>query len=406
MNCFVTVTMVTADFNMVYLIFSVLNDRGLDLSMLDKLKSDILSKSNPENRKKLGQAWDLIHHELNEDMNKISLFLRIAELQKKSDEKDIGKLCEEIMTSKNINSEEFFVLIIQYCLAHKYIAQEYNSKNTDLQGPLKKIYEKIDQLKQLESTFHTLYNKKGYTGFWEWKPLVYRKLSECFSVNFNNFQFNLQEIPEDKYEDVLEYLTQIENISVFLAIIRFSSNQRLDYYIKKSYPSTTGFSDSIILLISKGKLKKKLDKLHYSKTFHQVLLYLFLRIENNWISLVEQKRINLTLEFISSSSDIREIQTDINNFGNLALVTNKSAQPFIRKRGIYSNSQFFYTKKISEKNTWTSAMINERRNKLIKKWMKVWNWETLDDAKEIVEDTRLAKRKYSVERLSFQKKRA
>jgi hypothetical protein len=66
MNCFMVVVS-TPDFDAEYRIFSVLNNRGLDLSLTDILKSDIIGKVPGAQQDAYGKKWEQIEQDLGRD---------------------------------------------------------------------------------------------------------------------------------------------------------------------------------------------------------------------------------------------------------------------------------------------------------------------------------------------------
>ena len=66
LNCFMVVVS-TPDFDAAYRIFSVLNDRGLDLSHTDILKSEIIGKVPDAQQDAYGKKWEQIEQDLGRD---------------------------------------------------------------------------------------------------------------------------------------------------------------------------------------------------------------------------------------------------------------------------------------------------------------------------------------------------
>lgn len=80
-RCFLVVVS-TPDFDSAYRIFSVLNDRGLDLSLTDILKAEIIGKIPDAQKEKYTSEWEDIETELGRDTFK-ELFSHIRMISRK-----------------------------------------------------------------------------------------------------------------------------------------------------------------------------------------------------------------------------------------------------------------------------------------------------------------------------------
>ncbi|GBF80075.1 DUF262 domain-containing protein [Aphanothece sacrum] len=115
----------TPDFDSAYRIFSVLNDRGLDLSITDILKADIIGKiskqkfSSPEESQKTEnkytQKWEDLEEDLGRDAFK-ELFSHIRMIYRKSklSRKVIEEFREYVLTEVN-NPCNFINLFLKSC---------------------------------------------------------------------------------------------------------------------------------------------------------------------------------------------------------------------------------------------------------------------------------------------------
>jgi len=86
LNCFMVVVS-TPDFDAAYRIFSVLNDRGLDLSHTDILKSEIIGKVSDAQQDAYGKKWEQIEQDLGRD-NFQELFNHLRMIARKAKPKE------------------------------------------------------------------------------------------------------------------------------------------------------------------------------------------------------------------------------------------------------------------------------------------------------------------------------
>ena len=92
--CLVIIT--TTDFDSAYRIFSVMNNRGLDLSLADILKAEILGKISPEMQYKYAKKWETTEEKLGVDSFKnLFSYIRMVRFKHKPRKSIITELLKE-----------------------------------------------------------------------------------------------------------------------------------------------------------------------------------------------------------------------------------------------------------------------------------------------------------------------
>lgn len=80
--------------------------------------------------------------------------------------------------------------------------------------------------------------------------------------------------------------------------------------------------------------------------------------------------------YLSSKNDLQSHDHWLNTLGNLTLTAYNSElsnSTFDKKKLIYSDSGFFYTKELKNFSDWTSIQIQVRAKKLANAALKIWN---------------------------------
>jgi uncharacterized protein with ParB-like and HNH nuclease domain len=126
-RCFIVVVS-TPDFDSAYRIFSVLNERGLDLSITDILKADVIGKISNEQKEKYTETWEKIELELGRETFK-ELFSHIRMIYRKA------KLANAVLSEirkyvEPINQPQHFIDKILHPFAEAF----HDIKNTNYQS--------------------------------------------------------------------------------------------------------------------------------------------------------------------------------------------------------------------------------------------------------------------------------
>jgi uncharacterized protein with ParB-like and HNH nuclease domain len=131
-----------------YRVFSVLNDRGLDLTASDILKADVIGKIDDKNRADYAKKWERIEDQLGRDPFE-SLFGHIRMIRKRQKAKGtvLAELKEEL---KDISPADFFAEIETYSDAYYSIL--YTSYEHSDQNKANELNSIFDQLLRIDNS--------------------------------------------------------------------------------------------------------------------------------------------------------------------------------------------------------------------------------------------------------------
>lgn len=197
LNCFMVVVS-TPDFDAAYRIFSVLNDRGLDLSHTDILKSEIIGKVPDAQQDAYGRKWEKIEQDLGRD-NFQELFNHLRMISRKAKPKE--SILKEVRAY--VKPAEKPIDFIDQSLVP--CAQAFDSIKTATFASAKHADEINEYLRWLNRVDNV-----------DWQPaaILY------FTRN-----------PNDPAA-LLKFLTDLERLASCLMVIRADINARADRYGK------------------------------------------------------------------------------------------------------------------------------------------------------------------------------
>ncbi|BAY86484.1 hypothetical protein NIES267_59930 [Calothrix parasitica NIES-267] len=130
--CLVIIT--TTDFDSAYRIFSVMNNRGLDLSLADILKAEILGKISPEMQDKYAKKWETAEEKLGVDSFKnLFSYIRMVRFKHKPRKSIITELLKESQPNITEFPQEFIdkTLIPLSDALHDIKHQKYENNYLD-----------------------------------------------------------------------------------------------------------------------------------------------------------------------------------------------------------------------------------------------------------------------------------
>lgn len=362
-RCFLVVVS-TLDLDSAYRIFSVLNDRGLDLSLTDILKAEIIGKISDYQKETYANKWDDIQEDLGREMFQ-NLFTHIRMIYKKSKPKE--SILKEIRqyVLPTVNPEEFInEKLCPYANSYSDISKKNYQHN--------KHGEKINNL------------------FW-WLKQVDNSDWIAPAILYLSQQYN-------KPDELIRFFTDLERLAAGLMIQRANINERIERYAKllsaiegKANVYTT---DSPLQLTNqeRRKILKVLNDDVYSS--QKIRLFVLLRLD---AALSEGEATyqfpTITVEHVlpqnpaSNSVWLRnfangEQEKYVHRLGNLVLLSrrkNSEAQnyDFQKKKEKYFTtntgvSPFALTTQVLQEHEWTPAVIERRQKKLIAVLKQVW----------------------------------
>jgi hypothetical protein len=365
-GCFVVVV-TTPNVESAYRIFSVMNDRGLDLSATDILKNHITSKISEGNGKQESytRIWESIEEDVGRDnFNSLFSHIRMLEMRTKSRSNVVADFKKEIKPEKQ---PELFIdnKLVPYAEAYAEILNEDFSGTTFI----KEINAAFIWLNRID-------NK-------DWVPTAIYYLSK-----YRNTPEKLS-----KFFKLFERLASIQMIN------RIAVNDRISRYAKllSAIDSNSEFSNTSALHLSdieKGRAVFQLNGDLYQ--IKQIRVMVLLRLDSelsDGMAVYNHPRI--TVEHVMPqnpkvgsiwkkwcSSEL-EHGLLVHSLGNLALLSrtkNSAANnyEFARKKTAYFNPKnghtaFVLTGEIMKEIEWTPEIIKNRQKRLMDKLISAWD---------------------------------
>jgi len=358
----------TTSMKSAYRIFSILNDRGLDLLDSDILKADIIGRLPEDRRDDYTKKWEDLEEELGRKyFNDLFGYLRMILLKKKLKKTIRDELTEFLLKEKFDPVRFMESTLIPYADAYEIIlnANYQNSQDPSHVNSLLTWLQRIDNS--------------------DWTPPAILFLSK----NLN------------KSESLTKFFEKLERLAASLFIRRVGVNERIDRYAKiiaelESDEGITLINSSLDL--SEIEIKKTLEALNGDiyPLSTRARNYLLLRL-NYWLSdglqWVDYKV--LTVEHVlpqkpSENSDwIKKYNWSteareywLHKLGNLALLSkrkNSEAQnyDFQKKKEKYFKTKsgvaaFAITTPIIDIQDWTEDVVKKRQQEFVKKIKTGW----------------------------------
>lgn len=372
-QCYLVVVS-TPDLDSAYRIFSVLNNRGLDLSVTDILKADILGKiatqkflseaKRIKEEEKYTKKWEDLEEDLErEAFTELFSHIRMIYAKKKQQQKVIKEF-EEYVLPKVDTPQNFVDTILEpYATAF----DELNRLNCSAKYNRQELNQLFKWLKRIDH--------------FDWKPPAILYLSKHRSDP------NL----------LLKFFQDLERLAASLMICRAKSHERILRYsqlLKAIEDSKDLFHNQDPLQLSDSEKEKVINILDgdlYQMT--KIRLYVLTRLD------IELSDVNpnydlskITIEHILPQNPSPEsqwmqnfpleqdIEKYVHRLGNLVLLSgpkNAKAQnyDFDTKKNKYFEDKianFALTFHAKNETEWTKSVIEERQKELIGKLKEIW----------------------------------
>lgn len=347
-----------------YRIFSILNDRGMNLSHADILKAEIIGKI-PENlEERYTEEWENCEEELGLDSFR-DLFghIRMIYTRKKLARTVLEEIRDQV---KPAAKPESFIDKVLVPMADAYsVILQSNYKSTRL----------ADQINQALGWLHRIDNA-------DWQPPAILFFSKH----------------ENDPEALLRFVTGLERLAAGLMIFRATINDRVGRY--GSLISAIEKGDDLYKFTSPLQLnleecrwvREALDASVYEVT--QTRMLILLRLDEAIAAAgATYDRSTVTIEHVlpqtpASGSlwlkwwpDQKQRETDVHRLGNLALLDRRknpqaSNFEFDRKKKEYflrkGTTPFPLTSQVLAQSKWTPAVFEQRQIELHKKLCDIW----------------------------------
>lgn len=359
----------TPSFDSAYKIFSVLNDRGLDLSITDILKADIIGKISKDEEEKYTRKWENIEEKLGRD-NFTELFshIRMIYAQKKLESSVLKSFRDHVLSKKeNQNSRHLIEQVLE-----PYADALDNLKN----------YNYASDIHDLE--INQLFRWLEKTGNSDWIPPALLYLNKY----------------RHEPEKILKFFTAFERLAAGLTILKHNIDKRLKRYtdiIKLIESDGDLYSLDSLLQLSAEEQQEICDRLNEDiyNTYKtkNISLYILLRLDSsisdsppNYDTYKKISIEHVLPQNPPSDSEWnkwfskQEQEKYLHCLGNLVLLSrNKNSaasnDDFKKKKEKYFNipvTTFALTTKVLEKPEWTPAIVKARQKDLVEKLKKIW----------------------------------
>lgn len=362
-RCFLVIVS-TPDLDSAYRIFSVLNDRGLDLSLTDILKAEIIGKIPDGHKGLYTEKWEDLQGKLGREKFE-SLFSHIRMIYKKA------KLRESIL-------KEFRQYVNLLDNPQKFINEVLCPFANSFDDIIHKNYEGEEEAQTINSLFGWLEKIDDS----DWIPPAILYLS-----HHNN--------SSDKLE---RFFTDLERLAAGLMIQRSNINERTERYkrlltaIENKADLYTSESPLQLTFEEKKEIVEKLNSDLY--LVQKIRLFVLLRLDAALSEGAASYQYPvITVEHVLPQNpavnskwmktfSVQEREKYVHRLGNLVLLSrrknseaknydfqNKKEKYFTTQTGV---SQFALTTQVLQIKEWTPEVIEQRQKQLMQKLKNLW----------------------------------
>lgn len=364
-KCYLVVV-ATEDEESAFRIFSVLNDRGLQLSHADILKADIIGKIELDKQEEYTKKWEDLEEMLGTDSFK-ELFGHIRMIVQKSKAKDsiLKEIRDKIKPAKK--PKEF--------IDQKLI--KYGNTYSQIINDTYKSTEKANEINTYLKWLKEINNR-------DWVSPAISYISAH----------------HDEPDNVLQFLKRLEQLAFGLWVLRVYATPRIERYANVlreiEDPENLGNPDKFKSLSltddEKGKILTVLNENVYNTQFCK---YLLLRLDSQLSDgSASYKHKIITVEhvlprapkpgsqWLKDFPDEKERIKMTNCLGNLVLLSRKrnssaSNYDFEKKKDKYFRvdgvSAFVLTTQVLNEDKWTPEVIETRQRNLLNKCKEIWD---------------------------------
>ena len=360
----VMVVVSSQDKDSAYRIFSILNDRGLDLSHSDILKAEIIGKLSDDLQDGYAKKWENMEEELGR--NKFDdLFAHIRMIFRRTKLREtVLKEFREYVVSEHPPQELIDNVLLPFGDAY-----------TDI---LFESYESTSEAQDINALLHWLNQIDNF----DWIPPAIKYLTDH----------------KNESDLLLKFFKDLERVAAGMMILRTSITKRIERYgrlLKAMSDRDDLYTEDSPLQLSgqeKTEITKALDGPIY--LLSRVPLYVLLRLDNELssgsatynypvisIEHVLPQKPEPDSEWIGNFPDDDEREKRTHLLGNLVLLSrrkNSSASNynFEKKKKKYFTkegaSPFVLTSQVIQENVWTPTVIDRRQGDLLDTLKKAW----------------------------------
>ncbi len=363
-RCFLIVVS-TPDLASAFRIFMVLNDRGMDLSVTDILKADVIGNIPYAEQDAYTHKWESAEESLGrKPFEELFAHIRTIRLKVKQKETILEEFRKSILT-KQIPQQFIDDIVIPYAEAYRVIKEaDYSST-----GQADTVNRLFDWLNRIDN--------------FDWMPsaLAYFVLNSSNPTN------------------LITFLTGLERLAAGLMILRADVNARLNRYadVLSSIESGTASQTTYPLNLTSSEcagIRHSLAGDLYNQPRFRT--YVLLRLDeylagagatyNYKVISVEHvlpQNPPLNSQWLTLFPDLQQREQYVHKLGNLVLLSkqkNSQAQnyDFGRKKQLYflgknGVSPFVLTTQVLNESDWTPTVIDQRQLQLLQTLSTIWN---------------------------------
>lgn len=369
-RCYLVVVS-TPNFDSAYRIFSVLNDRGLNLSHADILKADFIGKISPgEGRAKYNESWEETEELLGRERFQ-NLFGHIRMIYRKAKPRGtvLGEFREHVWPTQNpqraMKPIEFIDnVLLPYAEAYATI-RAVNYQSTRLADKLNGLFAWLNRIDNAD---------------WIPPAILY------YARNYKN------------PHDMLRFFIDLERLAAGLMILRANVNKRIERYgrlldaLEKNEDVYAVTSPLQLTAKERASILTVLDGNLYEYGFCK---YVLLRLDEALAdSGVTYDYTVISVEHVlpqhpgsnslwmTTFPSVEEREKYVHRLGNLVLLTQKknskaANKDFIEKRDTYFRmatgvTKFVLTSGVILEAEWTPAIIERRQQVLLNRLKDIW----------------------------------
>ena len=365
-RCYLAVVS-ASDRNSAYRIFSVMNDRGLDLSPTDILKAEIIGDLPQEHRSRYTQQWENTEDELERDgFRDLFAHIRMIYMRTKQHNTLNAEFVESVLSTTT--SVGFM----------KDILKPYANTYGDIVG----------------SEYSATQNAEGVNGY-------LRHLSVLDNNDWIPPAMLFLQRNGDDSQEVLNFIRDLERLAYGLFLRRDNINTRINRYrelIAQIEEGSDLWGDGSPLQLTREErqdIKHRLDGDIYSLTYVRKPLLLRLNAMNSTGVVQYQHRI-ITVEHVlpqnpADGSEWLNLFPDeqkrlswCHRVANLVLLSRRknsqaSNYDFDTKKQKYFQTGpvdlFSLTVQVLAESEWTEGVLQKRQDELLKRMCKEWRLE-------------------------------
>lgn len=365
LNQCVMILVTSLDRDSAYRIFSILNDRGLDLSHTDILKAEIIGKLSAEKQKQYAKKWVDLENELGRSaFDDLFAHIRMIFRRSKMRESILKEFRQYVVTGRSSQEIVDDILIPYGASFDDILTEGFESKSK-----AEEINALFGWLKRIDNV--------------DWIPPAIA----CLTKNRN------------EPDELVKFFTHLERLAASMFIRRVNITSRIERYgsvLKAMADGHDIYAATSPLQLSaaeKAETCKALDGDVYNVP--RVPLFILQRLDHalsDGTATYNYKTISIehvlpqnpkaTSKWVSDFADEMQRKALTHKIGNLVLLNrrkNSSASNFdfgdkkekyFKKDGI---SPFPLTTEVLGEGDWTPMVVEKRHKKLVAKLAEVWN---------------------------------